>query len=64
MMLYFVNHTKKEYVYVGEGEDNDITFVFTVHKWSIKDDIRMVAYVDEYSQYVSYKNLEEEDEDE
>lgn len=59
-LIYFVNHTKKEYVSVGEAEHNDITFVFTIYKWSIHDEIVMVAYIKEFPEYTSlYKNLDE-----
>lgn len=58
MDIYFVNHTKKQFVYIGEGEDENIMFVFKQLGWKIDDKITMLRgdCLDEYEE--SYERLE------
>jgi formate-dependent nitrite reductase cytochrome c552 subunit len=39
--MYFINHTKKEWLFIGKGDGNNVMFVFNLYNWSTKDDIRM-----------------------
>ena len=56
MQLYFINHTRKQLAYIGEGESDHITFVFTQFGWKITDLIIMTCDVDDYEQV--YETLE------
>lgn len=39
--MYFVNHSKKEWLYIGKGDGNNVIFVFHYYNWNIRDDIRL-----------------------
>lgn len=44
--MYFVNHSKKEWIYIGKGDGNNVIFVFDYYNWSIKEDIRLYKTLD------------------
>lgn len=49
--LFLVNHTKKEYTYVGEAEDNDVTFVFNELGWDVKEKVTLLYNMYGYESY-------------
>lgn len=49
MMIYFVNHTKRQYVYAGEAEGENLKDIIVSAGWSFSNDnIIIVADVDRY----------------
>lgn len=52
--MYFVNHSKKEWLFIGNGDGNNVIFAFNLFNWSTKDDIRMYQSLD--SHLVKYSN--------
>lgn len=49
MMIYFVNHTKREYVYAGEAEGENLRDIIVSAGWSFSNDnIIIVADVERY----------------
>lgn len=57
MQIHFLNHTRKQSVYIGEAEDDNITFVFTHFGWKITDKITMLRS-DCLEEYEDYEELE------
>ena len=49
MMIYFVNNTKRQYVYAGEAEGESINEIFEEAGWNCtRENIIMVADVEMY----------------
>lgn len=64
MMIYFVNRSKREYVYVGEAEGESVTDIISSARWNgFNDDIIMVSDVDNYSSR-GYRNIDSSSEGE
>ena len=61
MTIYFVNNSKREYVYAGEAEGESVTEIITAAGWNgFNDNIIMVADVDRY-QNRGYRDVDRED---
>lgn len=63
MQIFFVNHTKREYVYAGEGEGENVKDIITSAGWSFSnDDIIIVADIERYENrgYVDVDNRDSE----
>lgn len=41
--IYLINHTTKEYAYVGNGDNNGINWVFKDHYWRPNDKISITC---------------------
>lgn len=52
--MYFVNHSRKEWLYIGTGDGNNVMFVFNLYNWATKDDIRMYRSLDNH--LIQYSN--------
>ena len=49
MMIYFVNHTRRQYVYAGEAEGENLKDIIVSAGWSFSNDnIIIVSDVDRY----------------
>lgn len=58
MMIYFVNNSKREYVYAGEAEGESITEIISEAGWNgFNDNIIMVRDVERYEQR-GYRDVE------
>lgn len=53
--MYFVNHSKREWIFIGNGEGNNVIFVFNCFNWTTKDDIRLYKSLD--STIIKYTHL-------
>lgn len=61
MTIYFVNHSKREYVYAGEAEGESVTEIIAAAGWNgFNDNIIMVASVDTYRSR-GYRDADNED---
>jgi hypothetical protein len=60
MMIYFVNNSKRQYVYAGEAEGESVTEIIAAAGWNgFNDNIIMVTDVERY-QNRGYRDVDEE----
>lgn len=43
LSIYLINHTTKEYAYIGNGDNNGITWVFKDYYWRPNDKIAITC---------------------
>lgn len=61
MMIFFVNNTKRQYVYAGEAEGESISEIFEEAGWNCtRENIIMVADVERYENR-GYRDVMESD---
>jgi hypothetical protein len=59
-MIYFVNNSRREYVYAGEAEGESVTEIIAAANWNImRDNIIMVSDVENYIGR-RYRDVDEE----